>query len=211
MQFEYYTHQLRSPGYLTARVPSEVMEVLNNAVTDIQTNGGEDMSSRLAGHISEQFNMTDRSDCVDSLMELLNGLAASYDNHFNYTHGLLTRTDHKQQRLKLESLWVNFQKKHDFNPSHNHTGVYSFVIWHTIPYDLEAELDHFKGKKTRTSLFEFSYIGSLGHIQNDIIPVDKSFEGVICFFPARLHHTVYPFYTSDGTRISIAGNLYYQS
>jgi hypothetical protein len=211
MHFEYYTHQLISPGYLTARVPSEVMEVLNNAVNHIQLNGGEDMSSRLAGHIAEQINMMDRAECVDTLMPLLNGLAASYDDHFNYSHGLLTRTDHNQQKLKLESLWVNFQKKHDFNPSHNHTGVYSFVIWHTIPYNLQDELNYFAGKNSRTSLFEFSYIGSLGHIQNDIIPVDKSYEGMICFFPARLHHAVYPFYTSDDTRISISGNLYYQS
>ena len=35
----------------------------------------------------------------------------------------------KESRLRLESIWINFQNKHDFNPPHNHTGLLSFIIF----------------------------------------------------------------------------------
>ena len=34
---------------------------------------------------------------------------------------------------QLTDLWVNYQYKHEFNPLHDHSGVYSFVIWMKIP------------------------------------------------------------------------------
>jgi hypothetical protein len=40
-----------------------------------------------------------------------------------------------------------------------------------------------------------------------VVPVDKTFEGKMLFFPATLSHSVNPFYTSDDYRISIAGNI----
>ena len=39
------------------------------------------------------------------------------------------------------------------------------------------------------------------------IEVDKSYEGVCCFFPSKLKHMVYPFYTSERKRVSISGNI----
>jgi dolichol kinase len=38
--------------------------------------------------------------------------------------------------------------------------------------------------------------------------VDKSMEGTVTMFPSSMIHCVYPFRTSDGERISIAGNIY---
>jgi hypothetical protein len=120
-----------------------------------------------------------------------------------------TRED--DQRLYLQGLWLNLQKKYEFNPLHKHGGVYSFVIWHTIPYNIDDEIKMFKTKHSKASMFEFGYVDTLGLQQFESIPVDKSFEGLICFFPAVLHHGVYPFYTSDDRRISIAGNMYFKS
>ena len=39
------------------------------------------------------------------------------------------------------------------------------------------------------------------------IDVDKSFEGKMLMFPAKLQHLVYPFYTSDKERITVSGNI----
>ena len=39
------------------------------------------------------------------------------------------------------------------------------------------------------------------------LPIDKNWEGYMIMFPANLQHCVYPFYTSDETRISFAGNI----
>lgn len=57
------------------------------------------------------------------------------------------------------------------------------------------------------SLFEFVCTDFMGKISQNKISVDKSYEGCIIMFPSSLFHTVYPFYTSDDYRISIAGNL----
>ena len=35
----------------------------------------------------------------------------------------------------LREMWVNYQKQHEFNPLHYHSGIYSFVVWMKIPTD----------------------------------------------------------------------------
>ena len=42
------------------------------------------------------------------------------------------------------------------------------------------------------------------------INVDQGFVGKIIFFDAKLPHMVYPFYTSDGERITASGNVVYE-
>ena len=37
-------------------------------------------------------------------------------------------------KLILNSFWVNYQFKNEFNPYHDNAGVYSFAIWLKIPY-----------------------------------------------------------------------------
>jgi hypothetical protein len=209
MEFEHYFHELKSPGYITAKVPAEIMQVFNTAVNDVKLNGGQDMAHRLAGHLDNQINLMNRKDCVDAITPFVYDLARLYDMRFDYMRRFQTRED--DQLLYLQALWLNLQKKHEFNPLHKHGGVYSFAIWHTIPYDIDDEINMFKTKHSKASCFEFGYVDALGLQQFETIPVNKSYEGVICFFPAVLHHGVYPFFTSDDYRISIAGNLYFRS
>ena len=65
---------------------------------------------------------------------------------------------------------------------------------------------------------EFEYIDMLGGIRNFAYRLSDAFEGQMVFFPASLRHTVYPFFNipgkpekDNGTRISIAGNLWYDT
>ena len=37
--------------------------------------------------------------------------------------------------LFLQRFWVNYQKQGEFNPYHEHGGIYSFSIWMQIPTD----------------------------------------------------------------------------
>ena len=108
----------------------------------------------------------------------------------------------------LEKIWVNFQEKHQFNPLHSHTGIFSFVIWMDIPYKLEDEynLPWVKGSNSPRAS-NFMFVDSMG--MTTPLEVDKSFEGVCCFFPSSLKHMVYPFYTSNLKRVSISGNISY--
>ena len=112
--------------------------------------------------------------------------------------------------MTLSGLWVNFQQKYEFNPSHNHDGVYSFVIWHKIPYLISDEIKNSPGKNANKVLaghFEFNYTNSLGNIWQETLPVDKTWENTICIFPSEMIHSVYPFFTSDEYRITSSGNI----
>ena len=110
----------------------------------------------------------------------------------------------------IKNIWINYQKKYEHNPIHNHSGDLSFVLWVEIPYDLKEELELSNSKNSNNpsnSLFKFVYTNFLGKIVHSALNVDKSWEGTIVMFPSSLNHIVYPFYTSDKYRISIAGNL----
>ena len=47
----------------------------------------------------------------------------------------------------------------------------------------------------------------LGDINKYTYQLDKTQEGSMLFFPAKLKHIVYPFYNCDKERISISGNI----
>ncbi len=109
----------------------------------------------------------------------------------------------------LSALWANWQYKHEFNPLHNHHGIYSFVIWIDIPYSHydERKLDIARGSiNDYIGNFVFTYADGRG-ISNEVIPMTPNMNGWGCFFPSELSHHVYPFYTSDKPRISISGNV----
>ena len=107
--------------------------------------------------------------------------------------------------------WINYQKKYEVNPLHNHTGVLSYVMWINIPYDLDEELnqDHVKDSSLKdfATAFTLLYNDVHGALRQQPFQLTKENEGDFIIFPARMYHMVMPFYTSDGYRISIAGNI----
>ena len=97
---------------------------------------------------------------------------------------------------------------------HDHTGVYSFVIWMKIPYswDEQIKLSQFKDiqkRNLKAGSFEFIYSDIFGDVMPCSYKLSPKYEGVMIFFPARLKHCVYPFYETEEPRISISGNLSY--
>ncbi len=100
--------------------------------------------------------------------------------------------------------WINIQEKTEYLPNHTHDGIFSYVIWVKIPYDLNQEV---KNKSDTTSKIQFMYANILGNIVDFSLPIDSSYEGKIMMFPSLLSHCVYPFYTSNENRISISGNI----
>ena len=129
--------------------------------------------------------------------------------------GLFPMYDEEQQKmypgvpgqnceLYLDSLWINFSRKHDFNPDHHHTGIISFVIYLLAPPDIfeinavtnsaNAGLITFScGSSTKSPLIAGEY---------KVQPA----EGLLLMFPAELTHSVAPFWI-DAERISVSGNF----
>jgi len=161
----------------------------------------------LLGHMMEEWDLRD---FIPRLEPHVLAQAQAYDQRYGYFGELdLQYNLQEQLPLRLSDLWVNVQRKHEFNPIHEHTGIMSFNVWVQIPYDLKAEEDYFPqiSSLNRTSKFGIHYTNILGQLRHYSVSVDRTWEGQMVMFPSKLNHSVNPFYTSDGLRISVAGNL----
>ena len=112
--------------------------------------------------------------------------------------------------LCMSQWWVNYQRQGEFNPVHDHSGVYSFVIWMKIP------TNHFQQNKNpialesnggKISVFDFHYTDMMGYIRPFSYEMNPEMEGTMLFFPSDLKHSVYPFYNCEEERISVSGNI----
>lgn len=208
--FDFKSHTFHSPGILTCKLKDIVIEELQESINKIENKEieVEDYRTKLAGHNVEEFKLP----ITPKIKYLVESLCYEYDKIFLPSPSFFKyfTPDECDTGLKyeLKTLWVNYSKKHDFNPLHTHNGLYSFVIWVKIPYNIEDELKLYESSSVRTSAFSFAYTNALGDIDQHTIFLDKTWEWSMALFPAQLNHQVHPFYTSDDTRISISGNIY---
>lgn len=168
------------------------------------------LKENLAGNISHSFAIIDENNYFFD--EVLSDHIRSYYQSDNCRHPI-NEYSADVFKLHLKDFWVNFQHQGEFNPYHQHGGVYSFAIWLKIPTDWKEQhklpfLEGIKDCDKKASNFEFEYLDMLGNIRNYPYLLDKSMEGTMVFFPARLRHSVYPFYNSNQPRISVAGNIW---
>jgi hypothetical protein len=198
-------------GFLAEQLTDEQLRPVKEEIYSIKSNFENSIrhNSNLAGNLVNEFLLTKNHQYIENL---LLPYVIEYDKEFDFIkdYNFLT----KDCQIILESVWVNFQKKYEFNPVHNHSGIMSFVIWISIPYSLEEEITKGPGAKSNKNVpgaFEFHYTSILGDVSGHTIHVDKSFENTLVVFPAKLCHTVYPFYTSDDYRISISGNFKFKT
>ena len=205
-------NELPNIGILSDRVPDDIMAMLNLEIQEIINSNFKSQqpyNDKLLGHMKHEYDL---SNCISKIEPYILHLANLYNQKWGlFDHWDDTNTGNATQ-LKLADLWVNIQKKHEFNPPHEHTGIASFVIWIKIPYDLAAEEAYFPAvsggnNSNRTSKFTFHYSNLMGQHKHFMVEVDKNHEGTIVMFPSKLNHSVNPFYTSDDYRISIAGNI----
>ena len=183
--------------WIESKLDKETMDYLWSQIKMAK----EDHKDKLVGHLTSSLSLPDTegklNECVVNMAKNL------YNGHFTaqFQKGIFT----------VKHLWVNFQKKYDFNPVHNHNGVLSFVIWMKIPYKYEDENNTARTKGIAegclSGCFQFLFTSMLGQIVKHNFHLDSSYEGTILIFPSQLNHAVYPFFTSDEDRISISGNI----
>ena len=168
--------------------------------------------SELAGHLSNSFEIEDTNDWFFNIV--LHELISAFYNSNGGAHpkNSIESAFRSNFIVRLEKFWANYQYKHEFNPPHNHSGLYAFVVWMKIPYSSEEQkklkfLDGLKDVDKKAGDFEFVYTNLLGDISNYRYPMSPELEGTIILFPAQFMHCVYPFYDCDEPRISLSGNL----
>ena len=198
---------LPNVGLTKGTIPPEIYQALNQEIVDIHTNDKDvvRMNQSLAGQITKEYQITKSRQLLDPFLE---EMGRAYQKEWDY----YPKENPNDNKLTVESVWVNMQKKLEVNRLHNHDGTLSFVAWLYVPFKLEDERKVENVKNSRTvelaSTFQFVYNNVLGTIANCPMFVESGWEAQIIMFPSKLLHMVYPFQTSDDYRISIAGNLH---
>ena len=206
---QYNTNVLNNFGFISSKFSESDLAPIKTEINNIQNNfelyESQKYNSNLAGNIKREYQLIESQKYIQ---ELLMPLVGEYDKNFNYIKKFNILTN--AVPIVLDSCWVNFQKKYEFNPTHNHSGLYSFVIWTNVPYEMEEERKLSPGVDSNfnsAGMFAFLYSDSIGGINPYTIPIDKNMENNIILFPSNFYHMVYPFFSSDGYRISVSGNF----
>ena len=169
------------------------------------------LKSNLAGNLSSSLvlNDTDNWFFVNTCIPIIKKYIEFFKKSTAFNSQPISKND---LPYGLDRFWVNFQKQHEFNPMHNHSGVYSFVVFMKIPtvWKEQCEIPFVKESNSpKASAFEFVYTDIMGNISQYTYCLDSSFEGIMLFFPAEMMHQVYPFYNCEEERITISGNIVY--
>lgn len=197
-------------GYTSYTFTQEELQFLHDEAEDILLRPYDFIpwNKNLVGQIEKEYRLSDKT--RDKLSQLLLPWCESYYNIFP-DYPKIREITNLPLKLALDSTWINYQRKYEHNPFHSHSGVFSFVIWLKIPYDLEDEVNtpYFcnSNSTNKPGGFSFYTVNPRGVItETPIQPVVND----ALLFPATMKHSVYPFYTSDDYRISVSGNFIYE-
>ena len=157
----------------------------------------KDFRSNLAGIIKEEYAYEDRKEYVDEIAQFLTVYDAAYQKWKNEEYKV-------KPEYILNSLWVNYMKKAEYNPPHDHSDCLSFVIFLKVPEEITKEQENFIGNSAGPGSLTFLY--GDGNRQAITYQSVKPQERDIFIFPAWIKHYVAPFY-SDVTRVSVSGNI----
>ena len=189
-------------GFLFVNLNDDDVKPISEEVDELQKNFevATRFNQGLAGHINNEYQLFA---CKSYIEKLFRPLIYEYKNIFPHFAC-------KDGEYFLDNIWVNFQKKHEFNPVHYHSGIFSFALWIKIPYNIQDEnkiFPYMTDRENITANFCFEYIDALGEISRHPVPADKTYENKLLFFPSKIRHFVNPFYSSDEYRISVSGNF----
>ena len=208
MTQNYKTWNLNNLGILEDKLPTNLYNALYEECLTARKNNSTMISGLSSSGVPDHFYLEkNKNELNDYIVQLI----SKYDDSFNYLS--IFKQLSKNHYLTFEKPWINFQKKHEFLPNHTHDGILSYSIWIKIPYNEKKE-ENYKRANVNTKKFysfQFSYTNILGQICHQDIEITKKTEGTILMFPSLLAHCVYPFYTSDDYRISISGNIKFDS
>jgi len=185
-----------SLNFIAEKIPENHYKNLIKYISKRKNDGDWNISSKLAGALLHQSSLPEWNlECPEFEQYILSLSCHIWNDVNNTCPWDFKRTFDPVSFLKLQNLWVNYQQKGEYNPLHVHSGIISFVVFIDIPYGEEERLKH-----NTNGGFQ---------LEAKILPVDKSWNGVILMFPSTAKHAVYPYYTTDKERITISGNIFW--
>ena len=196
--------------HLTKEVMNYLWDIINNPIQPTT-----DAKGTLAGNISKSEFIKDKDNWFyEKVLKEMSEYLFYKNSWSSYFDVNIAKTK-PPPIFTLKSLWVNYQKQHEFNPPHNHAGLYSFVVFMKIPthWKEQYELPWLKGvNHPQASDFQFLFGHGDGRVEptspaGGQISLSPEDEGRMLFFPSWLAHQVFPFYGTEEERITISGNI----
>jgi hypothetical protein len=187
------------------KIPDDIFNSLKLVIEDKSVKN----NANLAGNIEQEFKLDKYIPVLEKYLLDEIGNDSTLMDYMKIDFKCNT----ENRLFALTDIWVNFQKKHEFNPIHNHEGVFSFIIFIKVPFLNEEQLQKKPGRNSNQECaghLEFIHAGFLGNIDTIKYAVDKTWEQKMLIFPAKLFHCVYPFYGTDEERITISGNVLFK-
>lgn len=187
-------------------IPDDLFNKIKNYInTDLKVK----MNSDLAGNIRKEYELFEYKKEVE---EFIINIIKKSNKFPNILNKKVTKREKINPPLVLDKLWVNFQAKHEFNPTHTHAGVFSFILFMQLPFDINEQTKNSPGIKSNcdcAASLEFLVLDHEGTIVPYRFKPDRTWEKKCLVFSATTPHCVYPFYGVDDYRITISGNLFY--
>ena len=116
------------------------------------------------------------------------------------------KTTHLHE-LAFSRFWCRASTDGDYQSIHDHQGVFTFVVWLSIPFEGADERKVQAGFRPEASDFVLVYPDTCGQLQKRNFVLGKGAEGKMLFFPSDINHIVYPHYTTKDYRIALAGDI----
>jgi len=195
--------------WIDIRLTEEEINFLHDAIP-VQKDINENLKYDLAGNISRSEKLIDKDNWFyeTTLKKLTERM---FYRDLDEYHKYYIEKEEPPPKFQLDKLWVNYMKQHEFNPLHDHSGVFSFVIFVKIPTDWREQ-----HALSISATSNSPYASDLQFVWPDEdhkqcvyrnFSLSSEDEGRMLFFPASLQHQVYPFYGTEEERITISGNI----
>jgi|TARA_R110000744_G_C19181151_1_gene542750 hypothetical protein len=193
--------------WIDTRLNEETMKFLNVAISE---ENKKNCKQTLAGNIFKSELIIDKDNWFyeTTLKKLTERM---FYRDLDEYHKYYIEKEDPLPEFELSDFWVNFQKQYEFNPLHNHHGLYSFVVFMKIPtHWKEQHALPISVNSNAPVASDFEFVQSKkdnGECFTSQFPLSSEDEGRMLFFPASLYHQVYPFYGTEKERITISGNI----
>lgn len=186
-------HEFNNFGFTKTKVPEYILSYIKDEANDISqiTENSSGVSSIVGPGTITHYNFKNSN----PLKEYVSNECLVYLQTFYSAVEYKLRSDgvcSENRQLCVMNPWINIQKQTEWLPPHDHTGFISFTIWISLPEE---------------STFEFIYSTITGDKVKCPLKLTKENEGEMIMFPSKIMHCVHPFFNSDETRITVAGNI----
>ena len=219
-----YTTARWGPLVLQTKIEDDFIDELLEKGQKSRHSGDNKLDARryLAGHIEDEFLYEDLEDWfvprMKPYIESYIDIVGRWTGQNSFKHLIRDNAvdnivkDGLDLKIPIEigwymtMAWINFQKKGEYNPPHNHPCDLSFVAFLQVPKEIGIEYEALpkieQGKGPGLLYFDYGE-----HLPFSVKSFGKFPErGDLFIFPGWLMHHLHDF-KSDVERISVSGNV----